>query len=80
MIRKWHEREVYGEILLKIIRKQYQNFRKQPDMIKKSKISQSIGYLIQVQNSLINSEKQIEERIVRLEQLAGIAQKGVITR
>lgn len=80
MIRKWHEREVYGEILLKTIRKQYQNFRKQPDMIKKSKISQSIGYLIQVQNSLINSEKQIEERIVRLEQLAGIAQKGVITR
>jgi len=80
MIRKWHEREVYGEILLKIIRKQYQNFRKQPDMIKKSKISQSIGYLIQVLNSLISSEKQIEERIVRLEQLAGIAQKGVITR
>jgi len=80
MIRKWHEREVYGEILQKMIRKQYQNFRKQPDMIKKSKISQSIGYLIQVQNSLINSEKQIEERIVRLEQLAGIAQKGVITR
>lgn len=78
MTRKWHEREVYGEILQKMIRKQYLNFRKQTDPTKKAKLAQNIGYLIQVQSSLIRDEKQIEERITRLEELAGIAKKGVI--
>jgi len=29
---------------------------------------------------MIKDEKQIEERIVKLEELAGIAKKGVITK
>lgn len=72
MKKQWHERTIYGDILLKMIRKQYQNFKKQPDQLRKSKIACSIAYLIQTANSLINSEKQIEERIARLEQLAGL--------
>ncbi len=48
--------------------------------MKKNRISQNIGYLLQVMNSMIRDEKQIEERLVRLEELAGIAKKGAITR
>jgi len=33
-----------------------------------------------VQSGLINSEKNIEERIVQLETFAGIAKKGIITK
>lgn len=80
MTRKWHEREVYGEILQQMIRKQYKNFKKQPEPTKKAKLAQNIGYLIQVQSSLIRDEKQIEERIAKLEELAGVAKKGVLTR
>lgn len=72
MKKQWHERSIYGEILLKMIKKQYLNFKKQPEPVKKAKIAHSIAYLIQTANSLINSEKQIEERIERLEQLAGL--------
>ena len=80
MVKNWYEREQYGVILKKMIRKQYLNFRKERDPIKKSKLAQNTAYLIQVQSSLIKDEKQIEERIEELERLAGIAKKGVIVR
>jgi len=78
--RSWHERGTYGNILKGIIQKQISKYEKERDRIKATKIAQNIGYLIQVQSGLINSEKNIEERIVQLETFAGIAKKGIITK
>jgi len=78
--RAWHERGTYGNILKGIIQKQISKYEKERDRIKATKIAQNIGYLIQVQSGLINSEKNIEERIAQLETFAGIAKKGIISR
>jgi len=78
--RAWHERGTYGNILKGIIQKQISKYEKERDRIKATKIAQNIGYLIQVQSGLINSEKNIEERIAQLETFAGIAKKGIITK
>jgi len=78
--RSWHERGIYGNILKGIIQKQISKYEKERDRIKATKIAQNIGYLIQVQSGLINSEKNIEERIAQLEMFAGIAKKGIITK
>ncbi len=80
MGRAWHERGTYGNILKGIIQKQISKYEKERDRIKATKIAQNIGYLIQVQSGLINSEKNIEERIAQLETFAGIAKKGIISR
>ncbi len=80
MGRAWHERGTYGNILKGIIQKQISKYEKERDRIKATKIAQNIGYLIQVQSGLINSEKNLEERIVQLETFAGIAKKGIITK
>jgi len=58
---------------------QLTQYKLEKNRLKKTKISQNIGYLLQVMNSMIRDEKQIEERLVRLEELAGIAKKGVLT-
>jgi len=78
--RAWHERGTYGNILKGIIQKQISKYEKERDRIKATKIAHNIGYLIQVQSGLINSEKNLEERIVQLETFAGIAKKGIITK
>ena len=78
MTAEWYDREQYAEILRDLILAQVKLYKNARDNIKKNKISHSLGYLIQVQNSIINSEKQVDERIIKLEQIAGIAKKGVI--
>jgi len=80
LIRPWNERGTYGNILKGLISKQISNFEKEKDPIKKTKIAQNIGYLCQVQASLITSEYKLEERIETLEKAAGIAKKAIITR
>ena len=80
MGRPWHERGTYGNILKGIIQKQISKYEKERDRIKATKIAQNIGYLIQVQSGLINSEKNLEERIIQLENIAGIVKKGIITK
>jgi len=76
----WHDRRQYGNILRGLICSQLTQFKREKNRIKKTRISQNIGYLIQVMTSLINQEKNIEERLEQLEQLAGIAKKSVITK
>jgi len=71
----WHDRPQYGNILKKMIKKQAENYKNEHDRITKTKISQNVAYLIQTQSSLIRDEKQIEERITRLEENAGITKK-----
>jgi len=78
--RKWFERDQYANILRDIVSSQLTQVKLEKDRIKKTRISQNIGYLIQVINSLINSEKDIEGRLEKLEEIAGIAQKGKIAK
>ena len=78
--KKWFDRSQYANILRGLISSQLTQYKRELNRIKKTKISQNIGYLVQVLNSMIKDEKQIEERIEKLEQIAGIANKGVITK
>jgi len=78
--RSWHERGTYGNILKRLIQKQNGKYERETDKIKATKIAQNIGFLVQVQNSLINSEKNLEERITRLEEAVDITKKGLIAR
>ena len=78
--KKWFDRSQYANILRGLISSQLTQYKRESNRIKKTRISQNIGYLVQVQNSMIKDEKQIEERIERLEVLAGIAKKGVISK
>jgi len=68
--KKWHDRSQYGNILRGLISAQLTQYKREANRIKKTRISQNIGYLIQVMASLINQEKNIEERLVQLEQLS----------
>ena len=68
--KEWHDRSQYAEILRELIQSQQKLYKNLKDTMKKNKISHSIAYLIQVQNSIINSEKNLDERISRLEELA----------
>jgi len=80
MVKSWNERGTYGNILKDLISMQLSSFEKEKDPLKKTKIAQNIGYLCQVQASLITSEHKLEERIDTLEKFAGIAKKGIITK
>ena len=75
-----YDRSQYANILRDVIGLQLTQYKLEKNRMKKNRISQNIGYLLQVMNSMIRDEKQIEERLVRLEELAGIAKKGVITK
>ncbi len=78
MGRAWHERGQYGNIIKHIITSQVSSYNNEKDKIKRTKIAQSIGYLTQIQNSLINSEHEIEKRIDVLEM--AVFSKGDIER
>ncbi len=78
--KNWYDRSQYGNILRGLICSQLTQYKREQNRIKKTRISQNVGYLLQVMNSMIKDEKQIEERIVRLEELAGLAKKGIITK
>jgi len=78
--KQWYDRSQYANILRGLISSQLTQYKREQNRIKKTRISQNVGYLLQVMNSMIKDEKQIEERIVKLEELAGIAKKGVITK
>ena len=71
----WFDRAQYGNILKKMIKKQAENYKNEHDRVTKTKISQNVAYLIQTQSSLIKDEKQIEERITKLEEKTGLAKK-----
>jgi len=76
----WDNRGFYGRILKKMISDQKKSYTKQHNQNEKSKITKNIAYLIQVQSQLIKDEKNVEKRIDKLEELAGIAKRGIITR
>ena len=75
MGRAWHERGTYGNIIKGLIQKQMASYDKHKDPIKRTKIAQNIGYLIQVQTGLINSYRNIEGRIENLEHVVELVRK-----
>jgi len=74
--RSWKERGSYGNVIkvLILIKKQLVKYEKERDRIKATKISQNIGYLVQVQSSLIKDQENsdLEKRIEQLEQKVGL--------
>jgi len=76
--KQWDDRDQYGQILRGLILSQITQFRREKNRIKKTRISQNIGYLIQVQNSVINSNNEIAQRIEALEEK--VFSKKVIER
>jgi len=78
--KNWYDRSQYANILRGLISSQLTQYKRESNRIKKTRISQNVGYLLQVMNSMIKDEKQIEERIVHLEELAGITKRNVITK
>jgi len=76
----WYDRSQYANILRDIIASQITQYKREKNRIKKTKVSQNIGYLLQVMSSFINSEKAVEERIAKLEEYASMAKKGVIPK
>ena len=78
--KKWYDSSQYANILKGIIASQVTQYKREKNRIKKTRISQNIGYLVQVISGLINSEKNLDERITQLEKLAGIARRGVLTK
>jgi len=76
----WYDKSQYANILRGLISSQLTQYKREKNRIKKTRISQNVGYLIQVTASLIRDEKDIEQRILDLEKLAGLAQKGKITK
>ena len=69
LARSWDERGIYGNIIKDLLKKQIKKYGLERDKIKATKISQNIGYLIQVQNSLIKESEnsEIEKRLEELE-------------
>jgi len=71
--KNWDDRSQYANILRGLIASQLTQYKREKNRIKKTRISQNVGYLVQVNSSLINSEKNLEERILRLEELTNIS-------
>ena len=69
MGRSWKERGTYGNILKNLIKKQLSKYEKERNKITATKISQNVGYLIQVQNSLIKDHEisELEKKVEELE-------------
>ena len=74
MGRSWNERGTYGNIIKSLIKTQVNKYELEKDRIKATKISQNIGYLVQVQSGLIKDAEAsaLEKRIEELERKMGI--------
>ena len=74
MGRSWNERAQYGNMIKHILLKQLFLFDKEKVGQKKIRISQNIGYLIQVQSGLIKDHEasKLEIRLEELEKRVNI--------
>ena len=67
--KSWYDRDQYANILRGLIASQSTQYKREKNRIKKTRIAQSVGFLIQVLASLINAEKHLDQRITDLEEL-----------
>lgn len=75
--KKWYDKSQYANILRGLISSQLTQYKRESNRIKKTKISQNIGYLVQVISSMIKDEQDLDNRIEYLEKLAGMTHKGM---
>lgn len=64
----WYDREPLALILKELIEDQQSSYKQCKDNTKKNKTAKSIAYLIQVMSSLINAERNLDQRISKLEE------------
>ncbi len=76
----WTNRGTYGRILKKLIQRQLRRFEIEGDSDKTIQLAHNIGYLIGIQRDLLRDESKLEERVQKLEELAGIVKKGTIAK
>ena len=77
---EWKDRGEYGKIIKTLIDDLVIAGKNETKIQIKLKISHAIAYLIQTQSALLNSERELEERIEELEKRAMIAKKNKITK
>jgi len=68
----WDDRSQYGIILRSLLKDLHGRYKQTKDVKLKLKLSHSIAYIIQTQASLIRDERNVEQRLKRLEELQGI--------
>jgi len=73
--KKWYDKSQYANILRGLISSQLTQYKRESNRIKKTRISQNIGYLVQVISSMIKDEHDLDNRIEQLERLAGMSQR-----
>jgi len=77
----WKNRSTYGKLLRRIIIRQFERFENCKNEEVAIKIATNIGYLTDKLNNLLKQEEsKLAERIEKLERLAGIAKRGIISR
>ncbi len=77
----WKNRSTYGKLLRRIIIRQSERFENCKNEEVAIKIATNIGYLTDKLNNLLRQEEsKLAERIEKLERLAGIAKRGIISR
>ena len=72
MTLSWDDRSQYGIILRSLLKDLHGRYKQTRDVKLKLKLSHSIAYIIQTQASLIRDERNVEQRLKRLEELQGI--------
>jgi len=72
MTLSWDDRSQYGIILRSLLKDLHSKYKQTKDVKLKLKLSHSIAYIIQTQASLIRDERNVEQRLKRLEELQGI--------
>ena len=70
MTLSWDDRSQYGIILRSLVKDLHGKYKQTKDIKLKLKISHSISYFIQTQASLIRDERNVEQRLKRLEEVA----------
>ena len=72
MTLSWDDRSQYGIILRSLVKDLHGKYKQTKDIKLKLKISHSISYFIQTQASLIRDERNVEQRLKRLEEASKI--------
>ena len=76
----WKDRNEYGQTIKTLIDGLMKANETEEKIQNKLKISHAVAYLIQTLSALLNSERELEERIEELEKRAMIAKKNKITK
>jgi len=70
MTLSWDDRSQYGIILRSLVKDLHGKYKQTKDIKLKLKISHSISYFIQTQASLIRDQRNVEQRLKKLEEAA----------